>query len=351
MGFVTFYCVELALRLYVHRLYFFCNDNMSWNIFDSLLVCIASYNLTFSVWINGSSDGMNRLGFMRTLRLLRMTKVLRVLRLMKCISELRLILTSLLTSMMSLFWSIVTMMLIFYIFGLLFVQSAVSYIEQLDGALDASTEASLYVAFGSVQRAMLSLFKATTGGDDWTNFYELLEPMGFQASALYLFFIAFSQIAFMNILTGLFVDSAMKLSEPDRQHVVSESRRVLAKQRRELEAIMQEMDVDGSGAISEAEFHDQMKIKDSKLPLYLESVGVHEADAERFFSMLQAASMGQEVEIAGFVDGCLQLRGDASSLDLQAVAFEVKSVHKELHDLHVGLSKKHGDRADRNWKI
>jgi voltage-gated sodium channel len=340
-AFVAFYCIELGLRLYVHRLYFFCNSNVSWNIFDFLLVCTATYNLTLAAWIRGN-QGMKNMSFMRTLRLLRMTKVLRVLRLMRCIAELRLILNSLLASMASLFWSIVTMSLIFYIFGLLLVQNAVAYINEQDGTLDAQTEGLLYASFGSVQGAMLSLFKSTTGGGDWTVYYDLFTPMGLQASSLFLFFIAFSQVAFLNILTGLFVDSAMKLSEPDRERFVAESRRAFAKQRQELEAIMEEMDLDGDGTISEAEFFQQMQLKNGKLQAYLESVGVHAADAEHFFSMLKSASLGHGVETVAFVEGCLQLRGEASSLHLQAVATEVKNMHKKIAGLSAEVQKSVG---------
>jgi hypothetical protein len=348
--FVSFYCAELALRLAVHGWHFFCNKNMTWNIFDFILVCTATYNQTLGLWISGHETGMHNVNYMRSLRLLKMAKVLRVLRVMKCVAELRLILNSLLGSMLSLFWSIVTMSLIFYIFGLLFVQNAATYIGEQGNSLDAQTEDRIYDCFGSVQRSMLSLFKACTGGEDWSVHYDLLTPMGVQAGSLYLFFIAFSQIAFMNILTGLFVDSAMKLSEPDREHMVSESRRALAKQRRELQSILQEMDLDGNGMISAFEFQEQMRLENGKLPLYLETVGVHEADAERFFAMLKSASMGQEVEIGGFVDGCLKLRGDASSLDLQAVAFEVKSIHKEVHDLSADFQKIKAQKR-HEWKV
>lgn len=43
-GFLAFFVVELALRISVHRGFFFCNNDMRWNLFDFVLVGIAIYD-------------------------------------------------------------------------------------------------------------------------------------------------------------------------------------------------------------------------------------------------------------------------------------------------------------------
>jgi hypothetical protein len=236
--------------------------------------------------------------------------------------------------MFSLFWSIVMMALILFMFGLCFVQSLTTYFADEGDSVDLVTRDRLLDHFGSVQAAMLSLYKVTTGGDDWSLYYDDAVLIGWMTSGLYLFFVAFTQIALLNILTGLFVENAMKLAEPDRSAEFSEQQRVYARQVKELEGILMEVDLDRSGYISEEEFQSQMREHHSRLRTYLGAAGVHEADAERFFKMLKSANFEQDVLIADFVGGCMKLRGTAQSLDMQALAFEVKNIHKRILDLH-----------------
>merc|ERR1719424_555615 len=68
--------------------------------------------------------------------------------------------------------------------------------------------------FGSVTTCARTLFMTLTGGEDWNTFYCILQPMG-GAGIVYCFFVAFSHIALLNIVTGIFVESALKIAEPD----------------------------------------------------------------------------------------------------------------------------------------
>merc|ERR1740130_789488 len=79
--------------------------------------------------------------------------------------------------------------------------------------------------FGSVQDAIMSLIQATTGGNDWNIFYKAVAPTGSTNSALFIFFIGFFQIALLNVLTGIFVENAMKLAQPDPYTLALEQRK------------------------------------------------------------------------------------------------------------------------------
>merc|ERR1711971_224477 len=158
---------------------------------------------------------------------------------MRSLRELRLILNSLLGSMFSLMWAIVMMLLVFFMFGLVFVQSAAGYVSDSNGSLDSEEYARLAEHFGSVEQAMLGLFMATTGGNDWSVFYDALRPIGPQVSLIYLFYVAFSQIALLNILTGIFVENAMRLAEPDRQAVYADQQKQYNAKVAELQGILE----------------------------------------------------------------------------------------------------------------
>ncbi|CAK0905283.1 unnamed protein product [Prorocentrum cordatum] len=52
------------------------------------------------------------------------------------------------------------------------------------------------------------------------------------------------------------------------------------------------------------------------------------SDAELFLNMLAASSEGQEVDIESIVQGCMRMKGSASSLDVQNLIFITKIIHK-----------------------
>merc|ERR1719343_55803 len=80
----------------------------------------------------------------------------------------------------------------------------------------------IMASFGSVQQGMITLFKTSMGGQDWEVYYNLVEPFG--NKVLFLFFVAFIQIALLNILTGIFVENALKLAAPDLEVLAREYR-------------------------------------------------------------------------------------------------------------------------------
>jgi hypothetical protein len=335
--FVIFYTIELALKLALHRWYFFWNDDMAWNWFDVVLVCSGIYD-GFLLLLPLSSGGSLDLVFLRILRLLKMAKILRVFRLIRALSVLRLMLNSLLGSLSSLFWSIVMMVIFFFMFALVFVQNTANFLADHADSLSNEGIETLVSEFGSVQKAMLGLFMALTGGNDWGYWYEILQPMGSLSAMLYLFYVAFSQIAMMNILTGIFVENALTLAVPDRQAMFSEEIRRYNSQILELEDIVRKMDANNDSFLTLEEFKKGMADESPQgLRTYLGSQGIHEADAEQFYQMLVAAHFGQKVGISSFVGGCMKLAGNAQSLDLQALIMEMKIMHKTVHDIYKEL--------------
>jgi len=72
---ITFTCayvVELALRLAVHRLYFFCNNDMTWNVLD-LIIVLASIVDSVASFVKTIAN-MGNPSFLRFFRILRVAK-------------------------------------------------------------------------------------------------------------------------------------------------------------------------------------------------------------------------------------------------------------------------------------
>lgn len=231
------------------------------------------------------------------------------------------------------------MAIIFFMFGLVFVQNTASYFADNGDSLPAEEYALLAKEFGSVEDAMIGLYMSATGGNDWSFYYHLLEPVGSFSSSAYLFFVAFSQIALMNILTGIFVEHAMSLAVPDRQAQFSEQTKKYFDQLEELQEIVKKLDTpEADGFITMDEFRRGMEESGPEsLGTYLGAQGIQPDDAEHFFKLLLNAHSASKVEIAAFVAGCMKLRGDAQSVDLQALHFELKILHRKISAIYTEM--------------
>eukprot|EP00928_Gymnodinium_smaydae_P043485 TRINITY_DN29120_c0_g1_i1.p1 TRINITY_DN29120_c0_g1~~TRINITY_DN29120_c0_g1_i1.p1 ORF type:complete len:610 (-),score=103.14 TRINITY_DN29120_c0_g1_i1:251-2080(-) len=334
IAFLIFYSIELSLKLFVHRLFFFCNVDMKWNIFDLTLVgfTLVDIAITTSSQVPGANMDVT---FMRSLRLLKLAKILRMVRVMRFFAELRVILNSLMGSFVSLFWSLLMLALIFYIFGLLFVQGAVGYLT--GDHVDPTVEANIYQYYGSVQLAMLTLFKATTGGDDWSQFYDTLAYTGTLNTVLFMFFIAFMQVALMNILTGIFVENALKLAQPDRDALALDLRKQEKEFEAELRRLCKELDTTESGRVSKEDL--AMFLEQSKTKAYLAVLGLDIKDAELFFGMLANATGEDDVHMEAFIQGCMRLKGHATSLDIQLLVYAMNSVQSNVNRVQRDVHK------------
>jgi voltage-gated sodium channel len=315
------FVVEFLCKARVHCWWYFFGSDFFWNWLDFILI-IAS--------IAESSSARGNFMFLRVMRILRTAKVLRVFRLMQFLSELRLILNSIFGWVSKLFWSLVMMALIFYVFSVAFVQQAALHMMDIDGSLYDTNWEPLRMTFGTVQQGMLSLYLASTGGKDWGTFYDILEPCGSLTCMLYLFFIAFTQIAVMNILTGIFVENAMKHAEPDKDSRYLDMLRQQTHEVKALFALCKEIDVDNSGTISMTEVTRMLHEEDSSFRKHFFEMGLRPLEIECFFEMMTAAGSGDAVELGHFVHGITKMRGQATSIDLQRLLYQVKVMHTQV---------------------
>merc|ERR1711976_945854 len=107
----------------------------------------------------------------------------------------------------------------------------------------------------------------------------------------------------MNVVTGVFVDSALKAAE-------AESRDILLQQ---MSQLFLDLDEDGSGEISEEEFVGQMQ--NPQMLTFLRGIDLQIEDAEILFNILDVDGSG-EIDAGELVSGCLRLQGNAKAVDL-----------------------------------
>lgn len=333
------FTIELMLKMSVHRLYFFVNQDMWWNLFDFLIVVISLLEqLLLLVGTGGIS-----ITFARVYRVIRACKVLRVVRAFRFLSDLRVMAACVMGSLMPLFWCCVLLGIVTLIFSMCFMQFVTEHRMSDPGicVTEPGYCEGVESSFSSVQAAMLTLFMATTGGQDWGDVYWLMGHSGLLPQLLFILFVAFFTFAFFNIVTAIFLDRAMQKATPDREEQMLQKKRDDHKAAIELKGLILSMDKESTGIITEAEiiqFQNDQGILDS-----LELAGLNIMDMHQFFDTLCKTSGAIELDIDTFVEAAFQMKGVASAVDVQTLLFTMQDVHQSLRRMETDIAKRFED--------
>lgn len=328
LAFFAWYAVELILRLINHRLYFFVNADVRWNLLDFVLVLFSLLDLVSSLLVGRDDEsGSSNISYMRMLRLLKLAKILRTLRIMKVFRELGQMLESMRSCAISLFWSFVMILFVIFLFALIFLQGLSGYLREHDDVPELE-QAEIHRCFGSFAAAMVSLFRAGTGGEDWGLYHELVKLAGPIYGVLFLVFIFFFVFALLSILSGVFVEKAVAAAQPDREEIILEQRRKTMVLAHEFRHLCKLLDADHTGTISRAEFMESMK--NEFVASFMAAHGIDIRDVNIFFDMVHMQETDDdEVPIDRFVEGCMTLKGMATTFDVQRLTAHLHAVQKD----------------------
>jgi len=315
LSFAAWYSLEMIAKLLVYRFAFFTNDDALWNIFDLVVVVWSILEFVVQAIIEAK---ILDLSFLRVMRVLR---VVRIFRAFRFLNELRQLVNNMLGSLVPLMWATMLLMLVLLVFSLIFVECMNEYLS-LDGAeVDDTTKEMIGNHFGSVWRALITLFKSTTGGDDWGPIYDLVSHAGILYSLIFLFFQAFFLFAFVNTVTSIFVDKAISMARDDNDanRLKKEQEQMTAAQ--SLKQMLHQFDHDGNGTLSWRELHDLSR--NEHIKARLEGLDLNVNDADHLFKMVSDLAGSDEVEIDLLVASWLKMKGFATSIDVQAVILQI----------------------------
>merc|ERR550539_470518 len=108
------------------------------------------------------------------------------------------------------------MLIIFLVFGVFFTDGAIAYCVQNNVMRAAHTE-ELRRYFGTLSASTLSLYMAMSGGEDWAIFMTALNPLSWEYQLLFVLFVTFAVLALLNVVTAVFVGTAMQQAQSDRE--------------------------------------------------------------------------------------------------------------------------------------
>jgi len=333
------------VKLLVHKRRFFTNDSGAWNMFDLVLVSLSVVDLATSYVFDLARFGIQP-NFLRILRLLRLTKMFRTIRLMRGLKALRMIVDCIANSLNELFWSIMSLLMFYFFFVVILLNGVASVLS--DDDVQESDKDDLLQHWGSVPDGILTLYKVTTGGGDWGEIAESLLLAGRVNYTVFLLFIAFITIAVFNILTGIYVDSAMKYLALDRTTLIydelEDEHRVVSGLTRMFRSFVQEMRGElpsglGASSITLSIAEIRLMFKRPEVQAYSTSLGMDAWDVEFLLEVLVAKQSGDLISLPVFVHTCMQAKGTAKAIDLHHLNMNLDSVKLQISDVRRAIAR------------
>lgn len=297
------FTLELGLRWLSYGRKLYSMRDWQWHTFDTVLVIFQiSDEIAGRLLVDQAQDALAVDNFLQVLRLLRVVRLFRMVRLFPELSSMVYLIAG---SMSYFLWTVVLLVLLMYCVAVFLTDTA----HKTSLAQDEHQASMTRKYWGSVHTSMLSLFQATTGGDDWHNFIAVFEghdSYGWHVIA-FCVYVSFAALVMLNLVTGVFVEGAQKIIRQDKdvdliKHVCK---------------IFEDIDVDESMTISHGEFISHLD--SGVMDAYFDAIELSKHQASDLFDILDVDGNDQ-VSIEEFVAGCMRLRGSARAIDIACFA-------------------------------
>jgi len=302
-----------------------------WNWLDLFVVISSWVEFAFDL-TNSAQDQVSRgnsnFRLMRLLRLGRLVRVVRIVRVVRLFRALRTLVASLAGTLKSLFWSFLLLGLIIYIFAILFTDIVLDHLIEYDIARSRDDPMQFY--FGNLYSSSTTLYRSISNGLTWHTAADSLGPAGEFWVQAYNFFVAFSAFCVLNVMTGVFCNSAIKAAENDHELAVQASVQMRKELKDQVVQLFDTIDERGLGQLTISEF--ERHFDNDAVKAFFEVLKIGAVDAWTLFTSLDKDG-DHTVNVDEFVERCMQLHGPARSADLFAMRQQNVKYGKQLRKI------------------
>jgi hypothetical protein len=325
--FCLLFVTDLALRITAQGLGFFLSSEWKWNLFD-IVVVTSTVIETIMTLVDAErstdsgavSDLAATISMMRMLRLLRVLRIARSLKFMIFFRELRILVSSLWGGLRQLLWSTVILMVTVLIVGVFMTDGAIRHMVQSNTTNAESTSVLRYY-YGTLFRSMATLYWAIAGGEDWARVLEPLSILTIEYTIIFYCFITFSLFAMLNVMNAVFVDYTLQRSQNDREYLIDTEVSGRKEFMSTMHNLFQELDRNDSGEISLEELETHMQ--EPKVVAYFSALNLDVKQVNKLFNLMDLDKSGT-LDPEEFVFGCVNLKGNAKTLDLAILQYETR---------------------------
>ena len=324
--FNAIFVLEIAWRLYMHKLQFLCDI---FGVFDVLVVIATSIDVyVLQPFDAGYAQNFAVGRLTRIFRLMRIFRVLRVMRFAKNLQQLRLLGDVLSKCLSPLMWALLVLGIIMVGTGVLMSQLLVEYV--LDTSQDLDKRLWVYEYYGTALKATYSVFEATFSGS-WPL---LARNLIRDVSEWYcIFWIAYQVVigfAVMRVIGALFLNETIRAANSDGEAEV-------LRKMKEKEAFSQKVyqfftaaDASGDGRLSYEEL--EAALQEPGVEAWLKALELEIHEAYTLFSLLDDDRDG-EISYEEFLHSALRLKGNARAIDSIMIMHEQAKMGDEIKRL------------------
>jgi len=181
--------------------------------------------------------------------------------------------------------------------------------------------------YGSVPKTMMTLFITVTGGFEWSKAAGPIVKLDLYYGVIWTAYIAFMVFGLLNVLTGIFVETAMSAMNGDRDNIIQAQLEERENLISAITTVFMTSDTNGSGQMTEQEM--DVILQDPEVVAYFHAIGVDTTEAMGLFQLLDDDGSGT-VSIDEFVTGFLRLKGSAKAVDMVTLMYENRKISKLL---------------------
>lgn len=309
--FTVWFTIELVVRIANEKVGFITGTEQGWNFCDSFLV--------FNSYIQHALPEHTNVSFIRILRVFRLTRVVKVIKTVPCLRSLRTMVFSIVNSFVNLLWALLVLALVIFMFSIIFQNGVAAYVHNAETSEEIYNAGVMKAYFGNLYETMVTLLASATGGNDWIMYADLLRLCSPKEvyMMIFMFYIVFTVVGLLNVVTGIFVDSAVCTRTEDE---VIETWKTEQKNTSEtLRNIFKDGDADDSGTMTITEF--RAHLLNPWVRAYFSGLEIDPSDAVSIFTLI-AREGCDEVEISEFVSGVMKLKGHAKSVDVLTLMYD-----------------------------
>eukprot|EP00928_Gymnodinium_smaydae_P052755 TRINITY_DN36925_c0_g1_i1.p1 TRINITY_DN36925_c0_g1~~TRINITY_DN36925_c0_g1_i1.p1 ORF type:complete len:507 (-),score=144.77 TRINITY_DN36925_c0_g1_i1:107-1627(-) len=324
MLFIAIFCLELLVRIRVHRRGFFADFG---NIVDLAITSASAVDI-FTLVTTGSG-GMIRL--FTVLRTLRIIQLVRLVRMFPFFRELWLLVGGFIGSLKALGWVACIVLIVLYVCSVL----VTTEIGQNDALYSSGPSYDGEVwpykeYFGTVWRSMFTLFQVITL-DGWCD--DIVRHVIHRQPAMVIFFALFlllTTFGLMNVVVGIIVENTLAASEvaDSRAEAENAHKRRIAVEK--LSEVLAMSDVNRNGEIT---LEELLAAGESPIvQAQFQTIGLKFDEAKEIFNLLDYERRGC-IELKRFAASCRELVGGARRRDIVQVEITVGTLAQRLDGL------------------
>merc|ERR550532_1616252 len=212
--FSAIFLVEFLLRVYVYRCGFFLE---AFNVLDAIIVPLTALD-TFV--ISNLEMTFSNVSFIRLIRMFRVVRAFRVMRTMGHFKELRLLMHTIVASVLALFWSMLIMFIFQLMTAILLCQTLHDFIVDPTAELEMRLWANQH--YGDGLKSLYTVFELTFSGC-WPNYarpvIEQVHPFYVIIFAVYVTAVVF---AMTRIVSAMFLKETLQQASHAAEMMVKE---------------------------------------------------------------------------------------------------------------------------------